>query len=390
MASKKKQHYVPRFYLRNFSWDTQKAINIYNKKSDKLIPNGNLYNQCYEPYFYGEDPTIEDAFSDLEGVASRIIREMLNGISIPKEKSSDHHALVTHSLLQHARTKHATDSHNELFAKLLINIVGKEHSIPADYLDMVKITFNNTTSLALKTAAQAVPLAMDLRFKVLHNTTSNQFITSDNPVVLYNSCYENSNFGSHTGLAAKGLQIFFPLSPQYLLVFYDGKTYKVGERKKVVINISDVKDVRQLNDLQWLNCLENLYFHRNFPQAELARLKQKNTTRNPTDKAVLNEYPQGENPDGTSSSILHMHRPDHKIGLKLQCIRKLWLPDDSELNEISKSVRDPTLIRLHKEFIKLVETGKYEASDFSIFIDDKIKQFSNESPHSTIFDMPST
>ena len=56
MADKKRQHYVPRFYLKNFSINSEgKAIGIYNVEKCKFIPSGSLKSQAYENYFYGED-----------------------------------------------------------------------------------------------------------------------------------------------------------------------------------------------------------------------------------------------------------------------------------------------------------------------------------------------
>lgn len=371
MPSNKKQHYVPRFYLRNFSWDDQKAINIYNKKSGKLIANGNLSNQCYEPYFYGKNLIVEDAFGDLEGVVSKIIGEILDGNSPPLMKSAGHHALLVHTLFQFSRTKHAASAHDEMIEKLLKNIFEKEQTIPAEELAKVRIGFKNSIALALKTTAECIPIAYDLKYKVLRNTTSLQFLMSDNPVVFYNTCYERSRFGSHTGLAAKGFQILLPLSPRHLLIFYDGATYKIGEKKKLVVDVVAINDIRQMNDLQWLNSLENIYFHRDFSRAELESARRKNEGRQNSEKAVLNEYPQGEHPSGTSSSILHMHRPDHKIALSLQCVRPLWKAPDTELNAIPKLLRNPILCRLHEEFLQLVSANKYKASEFSKFINNK-------------------
>ena len=68
MAEKKRQHYVPKFYLKLFSWDDKKLINIYNISHKQIIPNGTLEKQCYEDYFYGKDLVIENSFGTIESV----------------------------------------------------------------------------------------------------------------------------------------------------------------------------------------------------------------------------------------------------------------------------------------------------------------------------------
>ena len=216
MPEKKKQHYVPRFYLKLFSNASGKSINLYNIKGNRNIKNANLKNQCYEPYFYGENLVIENAFGPLEGLASGIILQIIADNSAPKRFSENHHAILTYSLLQHARTKYSAEAHDEFTDKLLKSIIEKDQKLSSEELKKVKISNNDPIGLPLKTMAQSIPIAMDLHLKVLVNKTKVNFITSDNPVILYNQACERSVVGSSTGLASKGLQIFFPVSPRQL------------------------------------------------------------------------------------------------------------------------------------------------------------------------------
>ena len=62
------------------------------------------------------------------------------------------------------------------------------------------------------------------------------------------------------GLSVKGLQIFYPLSPDKLTILYDKDVYRVGSDKKVVIDITNERDVYNLNALQGCSCYENIYF----------------------------------------------------------------------------------------------------------------------------------
>lgn len=169
----------------------------------------------------------------------------------------------------------------------------------------------------------------------------------------------NSKFGN-TGLGTKGLQIFLPLSPQYLLVFYDGVTYEIGKEeiskeKEFIVDVVDINDVRQMNDLQWLNSLENVYYHHHFSPVELEKMRQRNQAREHSEKSILNEYPQKEYPDGSGSSILLTSRPDFKIGLNPQFIRLLSEPTNTELNTMPRPSRNPDRRQLHEEFIEFMQ-----------------------------------
>ena len=62
------------------------------------------------------------------------------------------------------------------------------------------------------------------------------------------------------GYGLVGLQIFVPLSHDVMLVFYDKDIYKVGGKKRKYIEIVDEKEVSQFNLLQFVNCLDTIFF----------------------------------------------------------------------------------------------------------------------------------
>lgn len=183
MPDKKRQHYVPKFYLRNFSWDDRKAINIYNKRAGKLISNGDLSKQCYEPYFYGTDLNFEEAFSESEDKASKIIGDILVRNCPPTINSNEHHALLLYTLLQHSRTKYALCVYEEMDKKFFETIVEKNRKYSPSAIDELAIDelaklnqvsnyFSNYFKPSLLVTARAIPVVMDLRYKVLKNVTS--------------------------------------------------------------------------------------------------------------------------------------------------------------------------------------------------------------------------
>ena len=66
-GTKKKQHYVPKFYLKYFADDNNKFF-AYDFKSQSLLPDKVFYeSQCHKKYFYGEDGILENQLSQKEG-----------------------------------------------------------------------------------------------------------------------------------------------------------------------------------------------------------------------------------------------------------------------------------------------------------------------------------
>lgn len=373
MAVKRKQHYVPRFYLKLFSWGNKKAINIYNIRSQKIILGGSLKNQCCEPYFYGEDLDVENAFGDIEGRASRIINQIIHRKSAPERNTQEYLTILTYVLFQLARTKYTAEEGDEMTDTLVKFPMEKEGTLTREELDKVGIKSDNPTARPLAAMAKSIPLATDLICKVLVNKTSLNFITSDNPVVLYNRACEQSKVFTHTGLRSKGLKIIFPISPNHIFLFYDDRIYKVGARKQRFAYVNVDNDVQQFNDLQWLNAHENIYFSDRSLLPEILRGASKNIKRRHTKKAHINLYQKDTMVDGTQRSLLHMHGSVLNIRMNVHCIKQLRAVSEEEMNNGAKSIRNPELYEIHREFLALVNNGKYKPSEFWAFIHDKLK-----------------
>ncbi len=378
-------------YLRNFAPGEKKAIHLYNISSKQAIRNAPLKSQCSESYFYGDDLVIENALGLIEGAATGVIRSILDTGNVPKSHSEPWENLLVFTLFLHSRTRHAANVHNDMADKLVRMILEKDSSFDQDLLRNVEISLTNPAAEALRVAAQGVFLAMDLKMKVLINRTDVEFITSDNPVVLYNQCFEGANpsIGGNVGLANAGLQIFLPLSAQHLLVLYDSNVYKVGQRKSDYCDVSNSNDVRQFNDLQYLNCVENLYAFSGFTGADIFCLEQRNGKRIRAGLPIFEEQDQGIGMDGNKKVLLQMRRQDHRIKLSVQPIRQLLRLSKETLQASPKPVRDPERVRFFKEFQAAVKANRYAPNEMKRFIDDKIRAQSSIWFAPPLFGLPS-
>ena len=249
MPDKKKQHFVPRFYLKNFSLNSAgKALSIFNLSNSKSISNGNLKDQAYKNYFYGRDLIIENALSESEGIAANILRSIINQNSI-SVSSQDRYYLLEFTIVLSERTACTADQLDEFADKFIKAIISKDPNAPIG-INEVSFSLKQPTQIALYRAAISLPVVFDLSCKLLVNRTQIPFITSDHPVVLYNQLNE-----SNIGLACKGLEIFFPISPHHLIIFFDRDVYKVGHKSNISIDIDKNTDVEALNLLRlfWIH-----------------------------------------------------------------------------------------------------------------------------------------
>jgi hypothetical protein len=104
------------------------------------------------------------------------------------------------------------------------------------------------------TALKHWKLVVDLKpILIVEQTGSRRFITSDYPVVRYNSFYLSKNYSFSSGYLTRGLQLFLPISPRKCIMLYDSKAYEIPEEKNGVLTLMKAKDVDQLNEIFYLN-----------------------------------------------------------------------------------------------------------------------------------------
>jgi len=334
MPEKKNQHYVPQMHLRNFATDNDKLlINIYHKKTSKRIDNVPIKKQASEDYFYGNDGYFEERLGELESGTNKIFKEIQNQNILPKHFSKDHFLLLLYIVFAKTRTRkqldNTHDSQNLIFQKFF-----SEHKELKDIAPDYEIKMENPFNLILSAAFNAYHLTCDLEYKLLKNKTNKPFILSDHPVITYND-FNNQKGHKITngrGLMSKGLQLIFPISPDYVLFFYDSWAYKLGSRKSQVIAIEDEKVVEQLNLLQILNSNEVIFFNSKVSELYFKELLRIASKHNSFDKQSLNEFPLEKQDEETKSSIVMIKNSTPTIKLTINSYKftdkaKNWKPD---------------------------------------------------------------
>ena len=372
MPSKKHQHYVSVFYLKFFSHNNEgRQISVYNIKSEKYISKASLRDQAYEDYFYGSDGVMESGFEILENRVSKLLHQMIEENSHPKYYSKDHHAILTFTILLHARTLRTAEELNEMVDKLLKKILSKDPRVK-DRLNEVKIGYAKPAKVIVQVVVSMLPIVMDLAFKILVNKTKTPFITSDHPVVFYNQFFESmKHWGSNIGLASKGLQIFFPISPLHLLMFYDKKLYKVGGKRHKPINISNTKDVDNLNGLQNLNARANLYFNESVSESYIRTLNTQISKYLTTSRVRVKEYPDEIQKTKLHRSLVHTYKKDIRCNFSLSFVKQTKHAKEFQIDNRAVYIRNEALDMINWEFTTLVDQGKYRPSEFKRFLNDK-------------------
>jgi hypothetical protein len=260
-TDKKNQHYIPKFYLRYFSYEgNQKQIGVHNYKSDFTFPTAKLKTQGSKNFYYGEDGIVEDLLSEIEGKLSNTIKLIRESETLPSKESNDHYNLLHFIALTHLRNPLSINHSIQSMAHLKSQLKQLHPEHETDHL-VPQTSHEEAIDMALSTIRFVAKNMLDLDFKLLKNETKTPFITSDFPIVKYNQFLEQKKWNhGKTGYGIIGLQILIPLSDTICIIFYDSSIYKIGNKKSSILSVTNTKDIDSLNLLQFTNCFESIFF----------------------------------------------------------------------------------------------------------------------------------
>ena len=250
MAENKNQHFVPQFYLRNFSMDGERrSIGLYNLARCKVICGASIKQQCSRDYWHGEpDPIFEDGISRLEGFGAAAIQKIIQSNELCNLRT-----LRMFAVIQLGRTVFSAEAYAETIEKMHFAIYGKPPK---------ENSLNPKHSIGMYLTHE--PILRDLAACLVINKSELDFITSDNPVVLSNWWFNHiycKRPGPGIGLAQAGLEIYLPLSPKHQLIFYDRNLWSVPKANSAgTVILKSTSDVFALNERQLLNAQQNVYF----------------------------------------------------------------------------------------------------------------------------------
>ena len=253
MPDNKRQHFVPQNYLREFSHDGD-SIGVFLVEQEKCIGSAPINSQAQESYFYGKNLEIEKILSGLESLLAENRRTIFNN-QTNKLNLYQREVLYQDMILQLSRTKHMADLYEEM-ATANARRVWRHSSdeLVRKHADNFGIKFDKPIIGAMMVTLKNLFVCLDLEFKVLVNRTVIPFITSDNPVCRYNQYFEGHQ-RYHSGLKSIGEQLYYPLSPSFAVLYYDGNVYKTKYKKRNYLEIEEESDVNHLNGLvcAWAN-----------------------------------------------------------------------------------------------------------------------------------------
>ena len=314
----RENHFVPQFYLRNFS-SASSCTSLFNFAGQRFISKASIKHQCSRRNLYEYRSDLENDFAELESDVSSVLRKVEKDGNLPDAGSDDWITLLTFIVFQQLRTPGAAQLSDNL-AEYMGQLVMEGDSRFTEYeSDIVKFKREHSVALTLSSAAEILPLALQLKAHLFVNITHREFITSDDPVVLHNQYCEGIDYKGSRGWDCAGIQAFWPISPSKLVVLYDRDTYIIPGSG--VSKLSREADVAQLNSLQILNAKQNVYFAGRERADRLIAQCRELSGQRPSSRSTFVESESMQSLSRNSGSLLHFFEELLPINLKVSKIR---------------------------------------------------------------------
>lgn len=225
----KVQHYVPQFLLRNFGVGKKDQLNVFDKKTGKNFKT-NCKNVACESRFYDfefQDKhfSLEPSLSNIESLTRPILKGITDKESLNHLSLEDRANISIFLSIQFTRTKHFREKFSQMPAMLAkaLKIKGYKDEQLTEITDYLTKPSDNEASLMNVRMIHQAPKDFSIHFAnkvwLLAKTASNSdFIIGDNPISLDNQL-DLKPYGN-LGLAVKGIEINFPLSPKLALLLW--------------------------------------------------------------------------------------------------------------------------------------------------------------------------
>ena len=270
MDSKRRHHFVPRFYLKAFA-SAPRRINVFNLPRLEPIKDVSLRDQCYRHRLYGPSGEVEEAFARVESVVAPVLARFRSGESIKFGRASSE-AVVNFVALQLQRTEAAIARVRTMYEAL--GAAAFDGRPPPSFV----VEEQRALTILLSVLPEIANALEDLKLQILHAPPDVKFITSDHPITKFNHYCEGTRDVGVLGADCRGLEIALPLSPDVAVILYDGDVYRARDLGSRHV-LCTTADVDCLNRLAVIESRENLYFSRWHDAASISTLVATTTQR---------------------------------------------------------------------------------------------------------------
>lgn len=260
MPNLRRQHFVPRFYLKEFG----EEIFVYDKTNDKQIIS-NPKNIAHHKDFYkitsDDQNVVEKMFGKFEDQQAPAFRKLIEERNYYILEEAEKLKICEFLAFMYLRTEEKRldfKNHSENFLDEYAKTV-LPPELKKIYSEQFKLTYSEDAIKSLHTQIlldSLIPTSIifyNMRFVMFENKTCFPFLTSDNPLTKENG-FDRSGLGN-LGLINEGIEFYLPLTPDLTLGLLDPITYHMAP----LWMLSDKMNTIRMNFLQLVYSTRFLY-----------------------------------------------------------------------------------------------------------------------------------
>ncbi len=243
-----KHHYVPKFYLKNFT--NNNVFSFFNVETMEYKEKINYESQCFIKNFYGNDAELEKVIALKETKWSVVVNKLIN---LEPINSSDKELLKEFAVYQYVRTNAFRKAMN-IREKIILDQYLINNGVSNDdekaffyYLfnkfkvDNERDPYNEKVNISIIDKFDLLKELSNKDILIKRYDTKSQLITSDVPVIMYNPA-NNSDIG----LNGKKSIIILPLSRNMCMYILNKNIYSRNKDKEYIYSQSE-NDVCRIN-----------------------------------------------------------------------------------------------------------------------------------------------
>lgn len=278
----KKQHFVPKVYLKNFC-ERGKIINVFDKEQLNKHKS-NINDIASKNYFHDiEADTVEESqsfehllgnfetqydftynnlLSKLNPIIEIINKDNFNQLSIDLDFETQQ-TLATFFVLQNLRTDHRRKEMAQIFRHLL-EVIARTETPDFDKHFKIKVHEDKFApfhiTMILDNLEKLSAYLMHQKWLFCINLSNRPLYTSDNPAILDREFCEKDGRGK--GFTSQGINFYLPINSKIILLIAEKSFF---EANKLSLNISNnillmnESSIIYANDLQFRNSLFQIY-----------------------------------------------------------------------------------------------------------------------------------
>lgn len=324
MPKKKKEHYVPQCYLEKWCIPGSHQINVFDKEKDESRIN-HIEDIASENYFYDlnlegvfseeeicffnlegvdlskidEEQYIENFFaSNIEGIFKEALEqivfrvrkmnawEIINCFFIKPKHVFSFSVLLALQLIRVKRVRNSVEEIADLLNQALKDknasqeLIDKYTQTSKNQLKYIhgKMIFDKEAILHMaKTFSSHIWL-------LLKNNTTHPFFTSDNPIGTTAHVY--NPYVAMSGISSEGVEIYFPISPDLMLVMFEETYHKELKSKNYhIVEIEELDIIEDYNSRCVMNSNRCIFSQTNdFSIIEKMKVKRPDVLQLPKSK----------------------------------------------------------------------------------------------------------